>query len=188
LLVQASVFERVMDRVLKAMRAIQIAAPLSKTAEMGPLISKRQFDRVMGFISSGTTEGAELLTGGNRHGESGFYVEPTVFATVSPRAKIAREEIFGPVLVAQTFSDLDEALKLANDTEYGLGASFWSGNPTSINRAAEKIESGTVWVNTHGALDPSIPFGGYKQSGLGRELGAESIRNFTQTKSVVMRV
>jgi len=188
LLVQRQVFDKVLDKVVQLMRKVRIAAPLDKEAEMGPLISQRQFDRVMGYITSGVQEGAELLMGGKRHGETGFYVEPTVFINARPKARIVCEEIFGPVLVVQSFDDLDEALEIANDTHYGLGASFWSTNPAWIQQAAEKIESGTVWVNTHGALDPCIPFGGYKRSGLGREFGEISIRNFTQTKSVVMRV
>lgn len=187
LLVQEKVFNEVIDRVATAMRKIRIAAPLSKQSEMGPLISERQFKRVLGYISSGVTEGAEVITGGGRHGDAGFYVQPTLFVNPAARAKIVREEIFGPVLVAQRFKDLDEAMELANGTDYGLGASFWSTSPTSIQHAVETIEAGTVWVNTHGALDPSIPFGGFKRSGIGRELGEVSLRNYTQTKSVVMR-
>jgi phenylacetaldehyde dehydrogenase len=187
LLVQEKVFNEVIERVATAMRKIRIAAPLSKQSEMGPLISERQFKRVLGYISSGVTEGAEVVTGGGRHGDAGFYVQPTLFVNPAARAKIVREEIFGPVLVAQRFKDLDEAMELANGTDYGLGASFWSTNPTSIQHAVETIEAGTVWINTHGALDPAIPFGGFKRSGIGRELGEVSLRNYTQTKSVVMR-
>jgi acyl-CoA reductase-like NAD-dependent aldehyde dehydrogenase len=187
LLVQESAFNEVVDKVVAAMRKIRIAAPLSRESEMGPLISERQFKRVLGYISSGVQEGAEVITGGGRHGDAGFYVQPTLFAKPAARARIVREEIFGPVLVAQSFKDLDEAMELANGTDYGLGASFWSTNPASIQHAAETIEAGTVWINTHGALDPSIPFGGFKRSGIGRELGEVSLLNYTQTKSVVMR-
>jgi len=188
LLIQRPVFDQVLDKVAQLMRKVRIGAPLDKGSEMGPLISKKQFDRVMGYMTKGVQDGAELLIGGNRHGTKGFYVEPTVFINAPSKSRIVCEEIFGPVLVVQSFDDLDEALKIANDTHYGLGASFWSTSPTWIQQAAETIESGTVWVNTHGALDPCIPFGGYKRSGLGREFGEMSIRNFTQTKSVVMRV
>lgn len=187
LLAHEKIFDEVLEKIVAVMRKIRICAPLDKKSEMGPLISERQFKRVLNYISSGVEEGAEILTGGNRYGEVGFYVEPTLFVNAAPNSKIVREEIFGPVLVAQRFADLDEAISLANDTDYGLGASFWSRNAVYIQHAAERIESGTVWINTHGALDPAIPFGGYKKSGIGREFGGVSVTNYTQTKSVVIR-
>jgi phenylacetaldehyde dehydrogenase len=187
LLVQEKVFDQVLDKVVAAMRRIRIGAPLNKDSEMGPLVSERQLHRVLDYISSGKADGAELITGGGRFGDAGYYVEPTLFIKAPLHAKIVREEIFGPVLVAQPFKDLEEAIQLANGTDFGLGASFWSTNPVSIQHAAESIESGTVWVNTHGAMDPSIPFGGYKRSGIGRELGELSVRNYTQMKSIVVR-
>lgn len=187
LLVHQKVYDEVLDKVVAAMKKIRISAPLRPETEMGPLISEKQLRRVLGYISAGVADGAEVVIGGKRLGDAGFYVEPTVFVNARGDSKIVREEIFGPVLVAQRFGDVDEAIKLANATDYGLGASFWSTNPGAIQYATERIESGTVWVNTHGALDPAIPFGGYKRSGIGRELGEISIRNYTQTKSIVMR-
>jgi phenylacetaldehyde dehydrogenase len=155
---------------------------------MGPLVSKEQQERVLGYIESGRKAGATVTTGGEAPSNAGYYVKPTVLVNVKPEMKVVREEIFGPVLVAQRFDELDEVVKQANDTPYGLSASVWSNDLSTVHRIVPKIKAGTVWVNCHNLVDPSMPFGGYKQSGIGREHGYAAIEMYTEVKSVCMMV
>ena len=136
--------------------------------------------------ASGRKEGAKVLTGGDAPSSPGFFVKPTVLANVRPDMKVVREEIFGPVLVAQRFEDLDDLAALANDTPYGLGASVWSNDLRAVQRLVPKIRAGTVWVNCHNFVDPNMPFGGFKQSGFGREHGRAVLDLYTELKSVCM--
>jgi acyl-CoA reductase-like NAD-dependent aldehyde dehydrogenase len=152
--------------------------------QLGPLVSKGQQERVLGYINSGTAAGAEVVTGGRRLDGLGYYVQPTIFANVDADAKIAREEIFGPVLVATPFEDLDEVLRLANDTQYGLGSGVYTRDIQKAHRIAKVLRAGNVWINCYGALDTSMSFGGFKQSGWGRECGPEGIQAYLETKSV----
>jgi aldehyde dehydrogenase (NAD+) len=155
---------------------------------MGPQISARQMERVLGYIESGKQEGAKVLAGGERDVEGdkakGFYIKPTVFADVRPEMKIAREEIFGPVVSAIRFSDPEEAVKIANGTIYGLAAAVWTRDVKLAHRVAGEIKAGSVWINTYNGFDSGSPFGGYKQSGFGRDLGANAIEQYTNVKSV----
>jgi phenylacetaldehyde dehydrogenase len=155
---------------------------------MGPLVSREQQERVMRYIESGRADGAEVIAGGDALSHPGFYVQPTVLASVRNDIRVVQEEIFGPVLVAQRFDDIDEIAALANSTPYGLSASIWSNNLQAVHRLIPKIKAGTVWVNTHGPVDANMPFGGFKQSGIGREHGRGAMDMYTEVKSVCMLV
>src|SRR5580658_3792056 len=168
--------------------AIRLGPGLDQTTEMGPLVSKEQQERVLGFIESGRKAGASVMTGGEAPAHSGYFVKPTVLVNVREDMRVVREEIFGPVLVAQRFDDLDEVVKAANNTPYGLGASVWTNNLSAAHRLVPRIKAGTVWVNCHNMVDPNMPFGGFKQSGFGREHGRVAIEMYTEVKSVCMMV
>jgi phenylacetaldehyde dehydrogenase len=155
---------------------------------MGPLVSAEQQERVLKYIDSGRAEGATVVAGGERLDHPGYFVKPTVLAATRNDIRVVQEEIFGPVLVAQRFDDLDEIAALANSTSYGLSASIWSNNLQAVHRLIPKIKAGTVWVNCHGFVDPNMPFGGFKQSGIGRESGRGAIEMYTEVKSVCMQL
>jgi phenylacetaldehyde dehydrogenase len=184
LYVHNKIYDEVVDGVAAAAAKIRLGPGLDPDTEMGPLVSKEQQDRVLSYIESGQREGASVVTGGEAPSHSGYYVRPTVLATTRNDIKVVQEEIFGPVVVAQRFDDLDEIAKAANSTNYGLAASIWSNDLTAVNRLIPKIKAGTVWVNCHGFVDPNMPFGGYKQSGIGRESGRVAIDMYTELKSV----
>jgi aldehyde dehydrogenase (NAD+) len=188
LLVHESVHDQLLEKLVERARKLQPGDPLDPKTRVGPLISEEQLDRVMGYVERGSAEGATLLTGGRRWSASGFergyWLEPTIFDSVRAEHSIAQEEIFGPVLAALTFRDEDEAVALANNTMFGLAAGVWTNNVKRAHRVAQKLEAGTIWVNTYHPLDAASPFGGYKQSGYGRELGASALDLYTQIKSV----
>lgn len=183
-----SVFDKVLEGVSGAAAAIRLGPGLDQATEMGPLVSKEQQERVLGYIESGRKQGASVAVGGEAPSHAGYYVKPTVLVDVKPDMKVVREEIFGPVLVAQRFDDLDEVIRQANDTPYGLSASVWSSDVSAVHRIVPKLRAGTVWVNCHNFVDPAMPFGGYKQSGFGREHGHAAIELYTELKSVCMMV
>jgi phenylacetaldehyde dehydrogenase len=151
-------------------------------------VSREQMQRVCNYIDIGRQQGAEVVTGGGRALERGFYVKPTVLANVGPDARVVREEIFGPVLVAMPYDDLDQVAAWANDTPFGLGASLWSNDLGRVHRLISRLQAGTVWVNCHALLDPAMPFGGLKQSGIGRDLGRAALDAYLETKSVFIAV
>jgi aldehyde dehydrogenase (NAD+) len=151
---------------------------------MGPLISSTQMERVLNYIEIGKTEGAQIATGGARHGERGYYVAPTVFTAVEHEMRISQEEIFGPVAVVIPFEDEDDAVRLANGTSYSLAAGVWSAGITLGHRMTKRLKAGTVWVNTYGPTDVRLPWGGMRDSGFGREHGDVAIENFTEPKVV----
>ncbi len=156
--------------------------------QMGPLVSDEQLRRVTGYLESGKADGATALTGGGRFGDRGYFVEPTVLTNTRPDMKVVREEIFGPVVVAAPFSDLDEIAAVANDTEYGLGAGIWTKDISKAHALAKKIRAGTVWINCYNVFDAALPFGGYKQSGWGREMGHEVLEAYTEVKAVTAQL
>ena len=185
---RAYVHESIYEKFLTALEAftkdLPIAAGLDPDCFIGPMVSKEQLNTVMSYIEVGKSEGARLVCGGNRLDRPGYFIEPTVFADCKPDMKIVREEIFGPVLVVAPFSSSDEAVALANDTEYGLAAAIYSNDLSEVHRLIPKLKAGTVYVNQHATLDPTMPFGGYKQSGFGKDMGPEQLENFLETKSV----
>ena len=186
LFAHSKVFDRLLEGVSAAAEAIRLGPGLDPQTQMGPLVSREQQERVLGYIDSARQEGATVLTGGEAPAAPGYYVKPTVLTAVKPGMKVVREEIFGPVLVAQRFEDLDDIAALANDTPYGLAASIWSNDLRTVQRLIPKLRAGTVWVNCHGFVDPAMPFGGFKQSGFGREHGRAAIDLYTELKSVCM--
>src|ERR1700678_2476008 len=189
LFVQEKSYDRVLEGVSNAARAIRVGPGLNPQSEMGPLVSKVQFDRVTGFLRSGKEEGARTVTGGKRHGETGYFVEPTVLDGTSDKMRVYQEEIFGPVVTVMPFKDVDdELIRRANDTVYGLAAGLWTSNIKRAHRIANQLRAGTVWGNCYNIFDAAMPFGGYKQSGWGREMGSEVLKNYLETKSVCMSV
>ncbi len=165
-------------------KSVKLGSGLDPSTQMGPLVSEEQFQRVSGFLESGRTDGATALAGGGRLGDRGYFIEPTVLTNTRPDMKVVREEIFGPVVVAAPFSSLDQIAAEANDSEYGLGAGIWTRDISKAHALAKKLRAGTVWINCYNVFDASLPFGGYKQSGWGREMGAEVLNNYTEVKAV----
>jgi aldehyde dehydrogenase (NAD+) len=188
LLVHESVADQVVEKIAERAKKMTPGDPLDPKTRMSPVISQEQLDRVLGYIEQGQREGAKLVTGGKRAAyngaESGYWIEPTIFDQVRPDHVIAQEEIFGPVLAAVRFNDEEEAIDIANRTIYGLAAGIWTNNLKRAHRVAKRLEAGTIWINTYHPLDAASPFGGYKQSGHGRELGAYALDLYTQIKSV----
>jgi len=188
LFVQQSRFDEVVDGVSEIAKSIKLGAGMEPGTQMGPLVSSEQLERVTGFLESGKADGATAVTGGGRFGDCGYFVEPTVLTNTRPEMRVVREEIFGPVVVAAPFSDLDEIAAVANDTEYGLGAGIWTRDISKAHALAKKIRAGTVWINCYNVFDASLPFGGYKQSGWGREMGHEVLNNYTEVKAVTAQL
>jgi phenylacetaldehyde dehydrogenase len=186
LYVQRKAYDAVLEGVSSIASAMRIGAGLEPKTQLGPLVSERQLTRVAGYVKTGLGEGATLVAGGERHGDKGYFHQPTILTGLPASARVVQEEIFGPVLVATPFDDVDEIAALANDSAYGLSASIWSNNLKKVHRLIPRIKAGTVWVNCHGLLDNALPFGGYKQSGFGREMGRAMIDLYTETKSVMM--
>jgi aldehyde dehydrogenase (NAD+) len=188
LLVHEDVHDRVVDELASRAKKLRVGNPLDPASQMGSQISSRQMDRILDYIESGKREGARLLTGGERDVEGdkakGFYVKPTVFTDVRAEMKIGREEIFGPVVSAMRFGDAEEAVRIANGTIYGLAAAVWTRDIKLAHRMAAEMKAGSVWINTYNAFDSGSSFGGYKQSGYGRDLGAHALEQYTNVKSV----
>ncbi len=188
LYVQKKLFDKVVSELSAIAGAMKLGPGLDPASELGPLVSEVQRDRVCSYIDGGVGQGAKVASGGGRAGEKGYFVKPTVLVDVRQDMRVVQEEIFGPVVVALPYDDIDEAVRLANDTPYGLGASIWSNDLARVHRMIPRIKAGTVWVNCHSMLDASLPFGGFKQSGIGREMGRAALDMFTETKSVMMAV
>ncbi len=188
LFVQQNRFDEVVEGVAAIAKSIRLGPGMDAGTQMGPLVSDEQLSRVTGFLESGVAEGATTVTGGGRFGDRGYFVEPTVITNASPDMKIVREEIFGPVVVAAPFSDLDEIAAQANDTHYGLGAGIWTKDISKAHALAKKLRAGTVWINCYNVFDAALPFGGYKQSGWGREMGHEALEAYTEVKAVTTQL
>lgn len=190
LYVHKSAFDRVVADVADTASKIKVGRGLDETSQMGPLVSDEQFNRVLGYIRSGREQGATVAAGGERFGDEGYFVKPTVITNTNRDMKVVREEIFGPVIVAEPFGDddLDAIARIANDTEYGLAASVWTKDISKAHRMARKIKAGTVWINSHNVYDAGLAFGGYKQSGWGREMGEYAIQNYTEVKAITVKL
>ncbi|RWQ61149.1 aldehyde dehydrogenase family protein [Mesorhizobium sp.] len=192
LFVERSVHDEFVERLAAYAKGLRIGDGIDPATEIGPLVSEKQLQRVASYLQAGTAEGATLVTGGERLMEgalaAGNFVAPTVFAGVSDDMRIAREEIFGPVISALPFDTLDEAVERANNTPYGLAAGVLTRNIATAHQLSRKIRAGSVWVNTYHAIDPAVPFGGYKMSGYGREGGAEHLDEYLNTKGVFIKI
>jgi phenylacetaldehyde dehydrogenase len=184
LFVQRSRFDEVVDGVAQIAKSIKMGPGMDPATQMGPLVSEEQLRLVTGYLKSGEDQGATALAGGGRYGDHGYFVEPTVLTNTRPEMKVVREEIFGPVLVASPFSDMDEIAAVANDSDYGLGAGIWTKDISKAHALAKKLRAGTVWINCYNIFDAALPFGGYKQSGWGREMGHEALNAYTEVKAV----
>jgi phenylacetaldehyde dehydrogenase len=184
LYVQESRFDEVVEGVTRIAKSIKLGPGMESGTQMGPLVSAEQLRRVTGYLDSGKADGATAVTGGGRHGDEGYFVEPTVLTHTRPDMKVVREEIFGPVVVAAPFSSIDDIAAVANDSEYGLAAGIWTQDISKAHALAKKLRAGTVWINCYNVFDASLPFGGYKQSGWGREMGHEILEAYTEVKAV----
>jgi phenylacetaldehyde dehydrogenase len=184
LYIQESAFDDVVSGVAEHAKKITVGSGLEPGTQMGPLISDEQFEKVLGYLQSGTEAGAEAVVGGGRVGDRGYFVEPTILTNTSNDMKVVREEIFGPVVCAIPFSDPDEIVPIANDTNYGLAAGVFTRDISKAHRTAARLRAGTVWINTYHVFDAAQPFGGYKESGWGREMGHQVLDNYLETKAV----
>jgi aldehyde dehydrogenase (NAD+) len=185
LIVHRAVRDELLERVIARARTIKLGDPLLADTEMGPLANERQLETVLGFIERAVAEGATVATGGAQPSElGGLFVEPTILVDVKPGAEIARCEVFGPVLAVFDFEDEDEAIAIANNTEFGLGGGVWTSHVGRAHRVAHRLHAGTVWVNSYRVVAPNVPFGGSGASGFGRENGRDAVREFTHTKAI----
>ncbi|MDX1970345.1 MAG: aldehyde dehydrogenase family protein [Planctomycetaceae bacterium] len=188
LFVEQSIHDDFVERVVKRAKGRKLGNPFDPATTQGPQVDRDQFDKILGYIDAGRKEGAKCLTGGKRRGQQGFYVEPTVFAEVTDEMSIARDEIFGPVLSILPFKTVDEVIERANNTHYGLAAAVWTRDVAKAHKIAHSVRAGTVWVNCYDVFDAAAPFGGFKQSGIGRELGEIALANYTELKTVTLNL
>jgi aldehyde dehydrogenase (NAD+) len=186
LFVQERVYDEFVQKMVAKAKGRKVGDPFDPTTEQGPQVSQEQFDRVMGYIDAGKTDGARMLLGGGRVGDRGYFIQPTVFADVRDEMKIAREEIFGPVMSILKFTDVDEVVERGNRTFYGLAAAVWTRDISKAIRMANSLRAGTVWVNCFDVFDAAVPFGGFKMSGIGRELGQYALSLYTEVKTVTI--
>jgi phenylacetaldehyde dehydrogenase len=184
LYVEQGIFDDVVEGVSEQARKIKVGSGFDPDTAMGPLVSEEQMNRVCNYLEIGLSEGAEAVVGGRKRPGSGYFVEPTVMVKTRPEMKVVREEIFGPVVCAMPFKDVDKLIAEANQSEYGLAAAVWTRDISKAHRIAEKVRAGTVWINCYNVFDAALPFGGYKQSGWGREMGHEALELYTEVKAV----
>jgi aldehyde dehydrogenase (NAD+) len=186
--VEEKVYDEFVERSGARAQRRTVGNPLDPKTEQGPQVDNEQFNKVLGYIESGKKEGAKLVCGGDRVGDKGYFVAPTVFADVKDDMKIAQEEIFGPVMSVMKFKDMDELVDRANKTIYGLAAAVWTRDISKAHRIANDVRAGTVWVNCYDVFDAAAPFGGFKQSGIGRELGEYGLQQYSEIKTVTVKL
>lgn len=187
--VEDKIYDEFVERSAERANKRTVGDPFELTTEQGPQVDKEQYEKILGLIDTGKKQGAKLVAGGNKYKDrSGYFIQPTVFADVTDNMTICKEEIFGPVQQLIRFKNLDEVIERANNTDYGLAAAIFSKDLDKVNYLIQGIRAGTVWVNTYNALSAQMPFGGYKMSGFGRENGEYGLRNYTEVKSVIMKV
>jgi len=186
LFVQDSAYDKFVDKLVGKVKTRKLGDPFHPDTEQGPQVDKTQFDKILSYIGKGKEQGAKCVAGGERHGEKGFYIQPTIFADVEDHMAIATDEIFGPVLSVIKFKDIEEVIARANTTDYGLAAAVWTRDIGKAHAIANRVRAGTVWVNCYDVFDAAAPFGGFKQSGMGRELGEKALDNYTELKTVTV--
>ncbi|KAI6146137.1 aldehyde dehydrogenase [Pisolithus tinctorius] len=182
--VQEGIYDEFLKRFTEKSRSIKVGDPFAPDTFQGPQISKIQYDRIMGYIDSGKKDGAKIHIGGERHGSEGYFIQPTIFLDTKPNMRIVQEEIFGPVSVVIKFKDEEDVVRQANDTVYGLGAAVFTKDVNRAITTAHKLKAGSVWVNCYNVMSPNVPFGGFKQSGVGREMGEYALNHYTEVKAV----
>lgn len=188
LYIEQPIFDKVIEGISAYARGIQVGPGLDPNTNLGPLVSEDQLAKVCGYIESGFSEGAKAAVGGHKASEKGYFVEPTVLVGTTPNMKVVREEIFGPVVVAMPFKTIDDVVSAANDTTYGLAAGVWTQDISKAHNIASRLSAGTVWINCYNIFDAALPFGGYKESGWGREMGREALELYTEVKAVCARL
>lgn len=188
LFVEESIHDKFVEKVVARAKTRKVGDPFDPNTTQGPQVDSDQFNKILGYIDKGKSEGATCLTGGSRVGNKGYFIEPTVFGNVRDDMAIARDEIFGPVMSILPFKNVDEIIERANSTYYGLAAAVWTKDVQKAHRMAASIRAGTVWVNCYDVFDAAAPFGGFKMSGMGRELGAAGLANYTESKTVTMNL
>lgn len=186
LFVQEDIHDEFVAKLVSMNQSRVVGDPFDKATEQGPQVDQTQFDKILKYIDIGKQEGAKCLTGGARHGDQGYFIEPTLFDGVTDEMQIATDEIFGPVMSILTFKDTEDLIHRANNTFYGLAAAVWSRDIGKAHLLADRVRAGTVWVNCYDVFDAAAPFGGFKMSGIGRELGEEGLKNYLETKTVTV--